>query len=164
MLAFSKEVNLEETAKLGRFKLTGVNSCIGIHGTLAFLVEQTWTDVEVLYVGEQHAVFLAGSIGEYGPMNYLFQGALRQLQFTALNAQAKQMIKTFSTSGTASAGASAPASASNRVNKKKIYDHMMIHSPGLAKAAASPVRKPEKRTPATPTGETPGAKQLKDGL
>ena len=85
---------MEESAKLGRFKLSGVNIGIGVHGILAFLVEQNWTVVEVLYVGEHHAVFLAGGIGPYGPMNYLFQGTLRQLQFTALNAQAKQMAKT----------------------------------------------------------------------
>ena len=73
--------------------MSGIHLGIGIHGALAFLVDQKWSEVEVLYVGEQHAVFLAGGIGHYGPMNYLYQGALRGLQLTALNSQAKQMVK-----------------------------------------------------------------------
>ena len=70
LLQYAKDVGLEESAQLGRFKLSGVNVGIGVHGILAFLVEQRWTAVEMLYVGEHHAVFLAGGIGSYGPMNY----------------------------------------------------------------------------------------------
>ena len=156
---FTKEIKLEDTAKLGRFKLSGVHVGIGIHGTLTFLVDQKWSEVEVLYVGDQHSVFLAGGIGQYGPMNYLYQGALRQLHFTALNSQAKQMVKDTNMASAASASSMVPSQPARSSARKQFFTDLA--APKRSPMNSSPVRKPEKRAPGH-TGETPDPKDRKD--
>ena len=122
-------------------------------------MDQKWSEVEVLYVGEQHVVFLAGSIGNYGPMNYLYQGALRGLQFTALSSQAKQMVKDMNMARAASAPSTAPAQPARSTTKKQFFEDLA--KPKKTPEHSSPVRKVEKRTP-TASGETPEAKDRKD--
>jgi hypothetical protein len=139
--------------------LSGIHLGIGIHGALAFLVDQKWSEVEVLYVGEQHAVFLAGGIGHYGPMNYLYQGALRGLQLTALNSQAKQMVKDINMARAASTSSTVPSQPARSTTRKQFFEDLV--KPKRSPENSSPVRKAEKRT-AGPTGETPEAKDRKD--
>ena len=162
LLQYAKDVGLEESAQLGRFKLSGVNVGIGAHGILAFLVEQRWTAVEVLYVGEHHAVFLAGGIGSYGPMNYIFPGALRQLQFTALNAQAKHMIKSLHTTNAAPASASTSSVPGRAASRKQFFDDLNIQHVLHQRDPPSPAKKPDKRGQISPTGVTPESKAIKD--
>ena len=155
MIQFAKEIGLEETAKLGRFKLSGVNPSFGIHGILlAILTQQKWTNVEVLFVGEQHAMFLAaGGIGMYGPMHYRFQGALRQLQFSALNSQAKEMTKRHRMANAASA--SAPSHQPGRAaSRKQLYEGLYVQNPLQPLEVGSPAKKHDKRPPGGPTGNT----------
>ena len=152
---------MEETAKLGRFKLTGVSPSFGIHGILAFLTQQKWTNVEVLFVGEQHAMFLAGGIGMYGPMHYSFQGASRQLQFSALNSQAKEMTKRHHMSNAASS--STPSHHPGRAAcRKQLFEGLVAKNPLQPHEVESPVKKPDKRPPGGPTGNTPDSKMQKE--
>ena len=151
---------LTRVVQSGRFKLTGVSAEIGTHGILAFLVEQRWTDVEVLYVGEQHSVFLAGGVGTYGPMNYAANGSLRQMHFTALNSQAKAMVKEKSM---ASSSVAVQPGQSRAASRKSFFENLTTQQPlqGQATSVTSPIKKPEKRGPA-PTGETPTPKERKE--
>jgi hypothetical protein len=161
LMKFAKEVGLEETAALGRFKLSGVHTGVGTHGVLAFLIEQKWSDVEVIYVSSDHAIFLAGGIGEYGPMNYMFQGALRQLRFTALNSQAKSMIKSKSQVSQQSGMASTDSTASRAASRKQFFTNLVsvTHKP---LEFSSPAKKPDKRTAEGQTGQTPGPKTQRE--
>ena len=60
---FCKEKKLDNNARLGSWKVTGVHASIGQHGALAFLVAQQWQDVEVLYLKEDQMVFLSANCG-----------------------------------------------------------------------------------------------------
>ena len=161
LMKFAKENGLEATASLGRFMLSGVHSGVGTHGTLAFLVEQKWSDVEVIYVNSDHAIFLAGGIGEYGPMNYMFQGALRQLRFTALNSQAKSMIKSRNQASQQTGMASTDSTASRSASRKQFFTNLL---PGTSKPPdiSSPAKKADKRNADGQTGQTPGAKNPRE--
>lgn len=129
MIKFAETIDLQETAALGRFKLSGVDSTVGEHGILAFLVGEKWQSVEVLYFGEFHAVFLASAIGSYGPMKYVHQGTLRQLQFSALNSAAKALVKAYHTTTATSSAAPATAFGSRRESKKAFLSGVLAHPP-----------------------------------
>ena len=55
---YIQDQKIAHTPNLGRWKVTGVHPSIGVHGALAFLVQQSWTDPEVLlYLSKDQLVF-----------------------------------------------------------------------------------------------------------
>ena len=95
-------------------------------------------------------------------MNYLCQGALRGLQLTALNSQAKQMAKDINMARAASTSSTVPSQPARSTTRKQFFEDLV--KPKRSPENSSPIRKArkaEKRT-AGPTGETPEAKDRKD--
>ena len=67
---------------------------MGLHGALAFLTEQKWENVEVLYIAEQQVVFVTSHVGNAQPCHYTYLGVgPRQLRYKALNARARELHK-----------------------------------------------------------------------
>ena len=93
MKSFAKAHHLPDQSDKGRFKLTGENPTIGLHGVATFLLERQWADIEVLYIADGTAIFVTSEAGDTSPAYYLLHGVKRQLMFKALNARAREMVK-----------------------------------------------------------------------
>lgn len=95
MKSFAKAHHLPDQSDKGRFKLTGENPTIGLHGVATFLLERQWADIEVLCIADGTAIFLTSEAGDTSPAYYLLHGVKlkRQLMFKALNARAREMVK-----------------------------------------------------------------------
>ena len=94
-------------------------------------------------------------------MNYMFQGALRQLRFTALNSQAKSMIKSKSQVSQQSGMASTDSTASRAASREQFLTNLVsvTHKP---LEFSSPAKRPDKRTTEGQTGQTPGPKTQRE--
>ena len=159
---FCKEKKLDNNARLGSWKVTGVHASIGQHGALAFLVAQQWQDVEVLYLKEDQMVFLSANCGNCAPMWYVHEGTKRQIKFKATNTAAKNLAKSNSMSSRVQV---APVLQSQKERKKSFLDQVF---PAEARAkAASPsqpsmvVDSKDKRISQHQTGSTPDKKKVK---
>ena len=154
MQAFAIANSIEDTSKLGRFKVSGIHQATGLHGLLAFLTAKKWINVQVLYITEGRAVFLAEEIGEYSPMFYIQDSVQRQLHFKALNAAAKNMIKTENLQKKSLART--PARQTERMQQQQAFLTAVGALPQSGSNSANPNR--DKRPPVK-TGETPDPKR-----
>eukprot|EP00434_Breviolum_minutum_P037275 symbB.v1.2.033046.t1/scaffold4051.1/size47670/7 len=159
---FCKEKKLDNNARLGSWKVTGVHASIGQHGALAFLVAQQWQDVEVLYLKEDQMVFLSANCGNCAPMWYVHEGTKRQIKFKATNTAAKNLAKSNSMSSRVQV---APVLQSQKERKKTFLDQVF---PAEARAKAASPSQPsmapdakDKRTPQHQTGFTPDKKKVR---
>ena len=91
--AFAAANNITDLSSLGRWKVSGIMAIAGTHGVAALLHSLKWLDVQILYVTEGHAVYLASNRGFDDRAFFLSEGAPRQLTFKALNAQARGMVR-----------------------------------------------------------------------
>ena len=91
--SFAKTNNIEDFSAFGRWKLSGIHASTGLHGVAALLQQLKWLDVQILYLTEGHAVFLASNRGWDDPAFFRLHGTSRQLLFKALNSQARGMAR-----------------------------------------------------------------------
>ncbi len=176
MQAFAMTHKLHDQSDQGRFKLTGVDTTIGLHGVVTFLLERQWNNIEILYITDGAAIFLAGGIGDVTPAYYSLHGAKRQLIFKALNAQAREMIRSQNIQNKSDASGDTGAAAStrttfgnfrgdNRAAAQKLFLASVGQKRNDAKIPASPIREAPKRPPQGTTGQSPpGQKARQDEL
>lgn len=159
---FCKAKKLDNNARLGSWKVTGVHASIGQHGALAFLVAQQWQDVEVLYLKEDQMVFLSANCGNCAPMWYVHEGTKRQIKFKATNTAAKNLAKSNSMSSRVQVS---PVLQSQKERKKSFLEQVF---PAEARAKAASPSQPsmvvdakDKRISQHQTGFTPDKKKVR---
>ncbi|CAE7314212.1 hypothetical protein AK812_SmicGene29856 [Symbiodinium microadriaticum] len=90
---FAKEKNFQDSSLWARWRITGFPVGAGIHGLHQLLLQNHWSDVEVLYLDDRQAVFHAANRGDDKPLFYTASGQKHQLRFKALNSLARGMSK-----------------------------------------------------------------------
>ena len=112
MDAFATKYKLGAKHKLGRFRLTGVPSSVGVKGVHDMLHPYGWTVEEVEYAGEESITFLSRKLGTVTKMHWKdHRGNMNPVHIKALNSAAKRM--------TASASQVSHASGSQRSDAQK---------------------------------------------
>ena len=92
MDAFATKYKLGARHKMGRFRITGVPSAVGIKGVHDMLHPHGWTIEEVEYGGENSISFLCSQQGTVCKMHWQdHRGNLIPVHVKALNAAAKRM-------------------------------------------------------------------------
>ena len=158
---FAAKNHIESNALLARWKLSGTHVSMGLHGALAFLTEQRWADVEILYVAEHQVVFVTSNVGHSQPCHYTYLGVPRQLRYKALNTKAREMHKQANqTAAAASAAAPAAREKTNADRQKEFLARVQAARPKQPTQHASPRKaEQEKREAIGRTGETPEGKE-----
>jgi hypothetical protein len=151
--AFAVKHQMHDTSKVGRWKVSGIPLDAGIHGLFELLRSLEWGILEIAFMDEYHAVFLADRRGQDVPAYFQRNGQPRQIKFKALNAAARGMVKHENMERTtASASTQVPESRAAR-QKKFLQD--------LESAAKTPQRG-DKRNAEDKTGETPDLQRQKN--
>ena len=92
MDAFATKYKLGAKHKLGRFRLTGVPSSVGVKGVHDMLHPYGWTVEEVEYAGEESITFLSSKLGTVTKMHWKdHRGNMKPVHIKALNSAAKRM-------------------------------------------------------------------------
>jgi hypothetical protein len=166
---FAVKHSVPDTSHLGRWRLSGAHVAMGIHGSLAFLTEQGWTDVQILFIKDDKVIFLSATCGNNSPMYYDFDGSRRQLMFKALNKRAEILTKNSSQSSRPSASRpdrrSARQSDQEAFLRKVMPHHDKPKNPG--DFAIDETKPPSdntaaKRVGSQKTGETPESKARRE--
>ena len=55
---FATKHSVPDTSHLGRWRLSGAHTAIGIHGRLAFLTAHSWEEVQILFLKQDEIIFL----------------------------------------------------------------------------------------------------------
>ena len=151
---FATKYSVPDTSHLGRWRLSGAHTAIGLHGCLAFLTEQGWEEVQILFLKQDEIIFLASKCGHLGPMHYEFDGCKRQLCFKALNKRAEILAKDASQES---------RTTSTRVDRKaQVRAAQEEFLQKIAQASKPADKDREKRPPVAKTGETPEPKARKE--
>lgn len=67
---FANKHSVPDTSHLGRWRLSGAHVAMGLHGSLAFLTEQKWEEVQTIFLKEDEVIFRAAKCGNLGPLHY----------------------------------------------------------------------------------------------
>ena len=150
---FAKEKNFQDSSLWARWRITGFPVGAGIHGLHQLLLQNHWSDVEVLYLDDRQAVFHAANRGDDKPLFYTASGQKHQLRFKALNSLARGMSKdarVATSSATKATSVSTPTTRKDRqFSFLREVDNAMVVE--LENAGT-------KRPPYDHTGETPEPK------
>ncbi|CAE6970349.1 unnamed protein product, partial [Symbiodinium sp. CCMP2456] len=161
--SFAKANNIVDLSAFGRWKLSGIHASTGLHGVAALLQQLKWLDVQILYLTEGHAVFLASNRGWDDPAFFRLHGTSRQLIFKALNSQARGMARDGNARSSVVEEPKTPMRSLASSRKGQSDFLAKVFPQGVPKADEKIAADPEKRQAIDHTGETPEPQRMVNG-
>ena len=130
----------------------GIHASTGLRGIAALLQQLQWLGVQILYLTEGHAVFLASTRGWDDPAFFRLRGTSRQLIFKALNSQARGMARDGNARSSGVEEPKTPVRSLASWRKGQSDFLAKVFPEGVSKFEEKGASDPEKRQATGPTG------------
>ena len=149
LVSFAQANKYQYDNSVQRWKVSGIPLLAGLQGLHQMLVSLGWEVVEVVYQGEDSAVFTSTNKGREAAAHFKYLDQPRGVRFKALNASARKE--------------SASSSQASRVVKSSVNERAQAQKAFLERLQASSIQSPTKQVAKRPhegkTGETPDPKK-----